>query len=269
MRPVVDSTDWLKTAAIMLVAIDHFGYFFLESESWWTVIGRFAAPPFFFLLGYARTVRVPLTWVWLAILLTVLDSANNDWTWVAPNIFLSFVLIRLARPRVQTLLVAHGWVTLAMFIAILLALAPVTGRMVDYGAAGWLWALAGICQRIHVDQRFAVEPGSGVRNREQSAGRAATITSPMRVLACLSAAVVYTWQEQLEFSFSGVSLTGLVAGMCLLTAWLYLFRRGPSRIQPPAALAAVLTFCGQHTLGIYAIQLAGSEILVLLLPDLA
>jgi hypothetical protein len=29
----VDNTDWLKTAAIILVAVDHIGYFFIEDPS--------------------------------------------------------------------------------------------------------------------------------------------------------------------------------------------------------------------------------------------
>ena len=36
---VVDNTDWLKAAAIILVLIDHFGYFFMEDDLWWSVLG--------------------------------------------------------------------------------------------------------------------------------------------------------------------------------------------------------------------------------------
>ena len=99
-RPV-DNTDWLKTAAIILVSVGHFGYFFMEDDLWWSVFGRLAAPTFFFLMGYAQTRTVPLHWIWLGVILTLLESWNADWTWVAPNILLSFALIRIARPYVQ------------------------------------------------------------------------------------------------------------------------------------------------------------------------
>jgi hypothetical protein len=46
-------------------------------------------------------------------------------------------------------------------------------------------------------------------------------------------------------------------------------KKEPSRIRPPEPIAGVLRFIGRHTLEIYAIQLAGSELLVKLLPDLA
>ena len=35
----VDNTDWLKTAAIILVSVDHIGYFFMENDLWWSVVG--------------------------------------------------------------------------------------------------------------------------------------------------------------------------------------------------------------------------------------
>ena len=105
----VDNTDWLKTAAIIFVSAGHFGFFFMEDELWWSVFGRFAAPPFFFLVGYAQSRTVPLHWIGIGVILTLLESWNADWTWVAPNILLSFVLIRIARPYVQMFLQNRGW----------------------------------------------------------------------------------------------------------------------------------------------------------------
>ena len=115
----VDNTDWLKTAAIILVTVDHFGYFFMEDDLWWSVFGRLAAPVFFFLLGYAQTRTVPLHWIWLGVILTLLESWNADWIWVAPNIFLSFALIRLARPYVKILMQHYGWIAFALLVAAL------------------------------------------------------------------------------------------------------------------------------------------------------
>ena len=104
--PAVDNTDWLKAAAIVLVSVDHFGYFFMEDDIWWSAFGRLAAPIFFFLLGFAQARTVPLRWIWLGVVLTLLESWNADWTWVVPNILLSLALIRIARPYVQ-ILVQH------------------------------------------------------------------------------------------------------------------------------------------------------------------
>ena len=139
----VDNADWLKTVAIILVSVGHFGHFFVEDDRWWSVFGRLAAPGFFFLMGYAQTRTVPLHWIWLGVILTLLESWNAKWTWVAPNILLSLALIRSARPYVQILLQRHGWAAFALLVSALFAVSSIAGKIVDYGSEGWLWALFG------------------------------------------------------------------------------------------------------------------------------
>jgi hypothetical protein len=267
-RPV-DNADWLKTTAIISVSVGHFGFFFMEDDRWWSVFGRFAAPTFFFLLGYAQTRTVPFNWIWLGVILTLLESWNADWTWVAPNILLSLALIRIARPYVRMLVQSRGWSAFILLVSILLAVLPVAGKIVDYGGEGWLWALFGLCQRQYVDGISAV--GSvGETQRSSASALAATETAGlMRLLACLVAAVVFVWQEQKEFSFPAIHLAVFILILGVLSISLCLFKRGESRIQPPEAIAGALRFIGRHTLEIYAIQLAGSELLVKLVPDLA
>jgi hypothetical protein len=264
----VDNTDWLKTAAIIFVSAGHLGFFFMEDELWWSVFGRFAAPPFFFLVGYAQSRTVPLHWIGIGVILTLLESWNADWTWVAPNILLSFVLIRIARPYVQMFLQNRGWLAFVVLVSVLLALLPAAAKVVDYGAEGWLWALFGLCQRRYLD-------GISAATTDGSCGSPAPTLAAtdaaglMRLLACLVAAVVFVWQEQKEFSFPAVHLAVVVLGLGVLSISLCLFTRGESRFQPPEKIASTLRFVGRHTLAIYAIQLAGSELLVKLLPDLS
>ena len=157
VSPPVDDTDWLKTAAIIFVSIGHFGYFFVEDARWWSVVGRLAAPTFFFLIGYARSRTVPLNWIWLGIILTVLDSWNADWAWVAPNILLSFAFIRLARPHVERLVERYGWAAFVVLVCGLVAVLPLAAKCFDYGSEGWLWALFGLYQRRYVDGRAAAQ----------------------------------------------------------------------------------------------------------------
>jgi peptidoglycan/LPS O-acetylase OafA/YrhL len=261
-RPV-DNTDWLKTAAIIFVSAGHFGFFFMENEWWWSVFGRFAAPPFFFLVGYAQSRTVPLHWIWIGVILTLLESWNADWSWVAPNILLSLALIRIARPYVQTLVQRYGWVAFVLLVSTFLAVLPVAAKIVDYGAEGWLWALFGLCQRQYVD---GIEAVSSVGEAQRSATGPAGL---MRLLACLVAAVAFVWQEQKEFSFPAIQLAVFIFGLGVLSVSLCLFKRGESRIQPPEKLASILRFIGRYTLEIYAIQLAGSELIVKLAPNLS
>jgi len=265
----VDNSDWLKTAAIVLVAVGHFGYFFIEDADWWSVFGRMAAPVFFFLLGYAQSRTVPLRWIWLGVMLTLLDSWNTDWTWVAPNILFSMAIIRLARPHVKTLMLRYGWAAFVLLVCALFAVLPIAANMVDYGAEGWLWALFGLCQRMYVDGRSATGAGGTAQSPATPAQMLPPNVGLMRLLACLVAAVVYVWQEQREFWFSEVQLAAVILGVSVMSLSLCLFLRGPSRIQPPEPIAGTLRFIGWHTLEIYVIQLAGSELIIKLMPDLA
>ena len=265
----VDNADWLKTAAIISVSVGHIGYFFMEDDHWWSVFGRLAAPTFFFLVGYAQTRTVPLRWIWLGIILTLLESWNAGWTWVAPNILLSFALIRIARPYVQILVQRHGWVAFALLVSALFAVLPIAEKIVDYGAEGWLWALFGLYQRMYVDGRSAADADGAAQSSAPPAHAMTENVSRMRLLACFVAAVVYVWQEQREFSFPQIHFAAFILEVCVLSPSLCLFRRGPSRIQPPEAIAGALRFIGRRTLEIYAIQLAGSELIVKLVPGLA
>ncbi|HKP69608.1 MAG TPA: TraX family protein [Pyrinomonadaceae bacterium] len=258
---IVDNTDWLKTAAIILVLIDHIGFFFIDDGDWWSVFGRMAAPVFFFLIGYAHTRSVPPQWLMLGLILTLLESSNNDWGWVGPNILLSFVLIRLALPYVERFVDRFGWIGYIVVAAVLVALLPVAGKVVDYGAEGWLWALLGFAQRKYADKRAAGNAvGDGITLRK---------VAPIGVFISLVAAAAYVWQEQAEFDFSETQVVTFIICSSILVLSLCLFARGPSRLQPPASWVSTVQFIGRHTLAIYAIELAAFEIIIKLIPELA
>jgi hypothetical protein len=265
----VDSTVWLKTAAIILASVGHIGFYLINNDLWWSVFGRFAAPVFFFLLGYARSRRIPRSWLLLGIILTLLESSNNNWTWVSPNILLSFAVIRIARPYAKNLVDRYGWAAFLLIAAALVAGQPLATNLFDYGAEGWLWALFGLFQRIHVDGRSATDVDTTAHNSAPHLRWITKSRGAMRPLACLIAAVVYVWQEQKEFAFSRVPFTVFVIGLGIMSVWLYFFRRGPSRIHPPEFVAVPLRFISRHTLAIYAILLAGFELLIKLVPSLA
>jgi len=269
IKPGVDNFDWLKTFAIIMVVVDHTGYFFIDDASWWSVFGRTAAPVFFFLLGYAKSRAIPLHWIWLGVVLTLLDSWNNDWEWVAPNILFSLALIRMSRPSILRLLQSYGWAAFIVLVLVLLAVLPITADLVDYGAEGWLWALFGLCQRMYVESSSPADLDGkswkpGLTGQEMRRN-----WRLMRLLACLIIAVVYVWQEQMEFLFSDVQLSVMVFSVGALSLSLSVFAGGPSLVQPPEPIASSLRFLGRHTLELYFIQLAGSELIINLIPGLA
>ena len=266
----VDNTDWLKTAAIIAVSVGHFGHFFVEDDRWWSVFGRLAAPTFFFFIGYAQSRTVPPYWIWLGFILTLLEQLERrldlggpehsfelhtdpHCTSLCPSPCAKFRLGRLRAPRLRTFRGA----------------ADSSAQIVDYGAEGWLWALFGLYHRMYVNGRLATNLDSAVQSSVLPAHSMAKNVGLMRLPACFVAAVVYVWQEQKEFSFSHNQLAVVLLGVGILSTCLCLFLRGPSRIQPPKAIAGAFRFIGRHTLEIYAIQLAGSELLIKLAPSLA
>ena len=113
----------------------------------------------------------------------MLESLNADGTWVSPNILLSFALIRAVRPYAHSSFATLRLDRLAILVCALIALVPVTGKVADYGAGGWLWALFGLCQRIYVDGTSA---DGSARSPELGppAHAAAINASLMRLLAC-------------------------------------------------------------------------------------
>jgi hypothetical protein len=217
-------------------------------------------------VGYAQSRTVPLHWIGIGVILTLLESWNADWTWVPPNILLSLVLIRIARPYVDTLLQNHGWVAFIVVVSVLLALLPIAIKIVDYGAEGWLWALFGLCQRRYLDGISAVRAIGG-KDSPAPTLTATDTAGLMRLLACLLAAVVYVWQEQEDFSFPAVHLAVVILGLGVLSISLCLFKRGESRFQPQ--IASVLRFVGRRTPGNLRYPACRLRTLCTVVPDLS
>ena len=201
----------------------------------------------------------------LGIALTLLDSFECRLGLGRTEYFVEFPLIRVTFPYLETSIKKYPMAAFAILFAVLLAVLPIVAKLVDYGVEGWLWAIFGLYHRQYVDARSSSESGG----EDHGAVGVSRMEIFLRPLACVAAAVIYVWQEQKEFSFPQPHFTVVIIGVALLSLGLYLFKRGPSRFQPPAAIAGAMSFVGRHTLEIYAIQLAVSEIIIKLLPDLA
>jgi hypothetical protein len=141
-RPVT-TTDLLKLVALLFVFVDHHGYFFDPANPWWRLFGRVAAPIFFFLIGFARTRRVPWTWLAFGGLLTAinaLEAGSLGGTMV--NILINFAILRaFILPAVERHVMGRP-LAVALLIGGCLPLIPITDGPLEYGTEGWLWAFA-------------------------------------------------------------------------------------------------------------------------------
>lgn len=232
----VTTTDLLKLAGLSLVLVDHYGLFFDATADWWRVAGRGAAPVFFFLIGFARTRNVPWMWIILGTILTALDAFTaNGLEDVSLNILFNFALIRLVSPWIERHVLPLRWGLPALAMGCV-ALIPVAGVLLEYGASGWLWALLGLAVR-----EALVSPEPHVRRLRNMV---ATIT--------LSAYVI---SESVDFQFDAAQTAALFTLMAALTAVFLHFRRADAPWRIPAPLSRGLHWIGRRSLEIYAISL--------------
>ena len=83
----VNSHDVVKVLAIAAMVIDHAGWLFVDNNVWMRIVGRLAAPLFFFLVGYSGSYRFKPEILMLGVALSTigfLTSAENGIDAVLP-----------------------------------------------------------------------------------------------------------------------------------------------------------------------------------------
>ena len=83
--------DILKTVAIILMIIDHIGYYFFPENYWFRAIGRACVPVWFFLIGYANTRELPNRLLIAALILALADLILFQRVF-SLNILVSFII---------------------------------------------------------------------------------------------------------------------------------------------------------------------------------
>tara|TARA_R110002110_G_scaffold257491_1_gene473488 strand:+ start:19708 stop:20457 length:750 start_codon:yes stop_codon:yes gene_type:complete len=130
--------DLLKAIAILLMIIDHIGYYFYPEKLWFPLIGRGAAPIFYFLVGYTGKVNCRFSLLVYGCILSVSTALLITHTfWI--NILYTFVMASLLIQYFPAKSTQHSakvliFVSLAMLHLILF-------RYIEYGTSGILIAL--------------------------------------------------------------------------------------------------------------------------------
>lgn len=141
----VNSHDALKCAAVLLMTIDHIGFFFDPDTLWWRVVGRWCVPIWFFLAGYTRpSTRYPRELVTLAAIMVIADILLAEP--VLPlNILVSILIARRFIAAIQHY--DQDIVTLLLLTLFCMLLWPFTAALFGYGTQVFLFALAGFYAR--------------------------------------------------------------------------------------------------------------------------
>lgn len=227
--------DLLKTFAVILMIVDHVGYYFYDENDWFRLLGRLCVPVWFFLIGYARSRDLgPRMWVGAVIL--VISSVVAGMGALPVNILGTMIIIRLViDPVMKRSLQAPNAIWQISTIMILLTFP--TSYMFEYGTLAVIMAMFGWL----------------VRNQHEIPG-GERLTQQYFFFSM----AVFTLLQIMFFEFSGNQIpffgAGVLAVMCIL-----MFFRPITFAGTGQGIAGVLLtpfrLMGRYTLEIYVVHL--------------
>ena len=139
------SYDLLKALAILLMVIDHVGYFFYPEEMWFRTLGRLSVPIWFYLIGFAKTREVPRLW-WIGAGV-VLASAVVSGGYLFPiNILFTLILTRILIDHMIVRAFKDTEAFAGMYFICVLLTVPAM-LFFEYGFIGMLFAIIGYMRR--------------------------------------------------------------------------------------------------------------------------
>ena len=141
LNPNLTSYDLLKSLAVLLMILDHTGYFFFPANEWFRVVGRASMPIWFFLVGFARSrdLSKPL-WICAFLLLAAKIVAGSA---ILPlNILFSIIFVRYVIDFIAPI-IFKNWEVLTYGTFLIAALSVLFYFIIEYGTIGLLIALCG------------------------------------------------------------------------------------------------------------------------------
>ncbi|MCC6597719.1 MAG: hypothetical protein IT559_02900 [Alphaproteobacteria bacterium] len=227
------SYDFLKALALVLMVVDHIGYFFFPHEIWFRVIGRFSAPIWFFLIGHARTREISklfwilgaLVWFFSLVAGDYLFPATIIFTLIAARLSIDWIAVRALR----------NWETLAGMSLLLFFIGLPTLIFVEYGTQLFLFSLLGYM----------------VAHRKERGIRYLSL-----IIFSVVPVVSYLFMESLFMSsLDKTQFLTFCGGMVLLAGILVMFRPAQLSWAVPVFLRWPVQLLGRRTLEIYAAHL--------------
>ncbi len=236
LPPVLTSYDFLKATALLLMIIDHVGYFFYPDELWMRMIGRLSAPIWLFLVGYARSRD--LSWrMWAGMGILVVSNYVVGLPMLPVNILGTMILCRLALDPLMAA-IARNPKGLYPIACVLFFSAIFTLGFVEYGTAAMLMVMVGYITRNRENLAFSKN------DVLQFAGIAGLLYSFMEIISFMH----FTTQQ------SAFVAVGLLCLMLFLTKFRpYEYPALTEKI--PGPIAVLIRLCGRRTLEIYVLHL--------------
>ncbi len=235
------SYDFFKTAAILLMLVDHVGDYFFEDQMWLRVVGRLCVPIWFFLIGYARSRD--MGWrMWAGMAILVVANLVTGLGALPLNILGTMLFIRWSIDYVMRGTQRDQNVFWAIFFILSMLTVP-TSFMFEYGVLGLIVAMFGYMVRAYQDgaERYG-RPVS--RNDVQ--------------VYMVASMFVFLLLQYVSFGFSHTQLMVLAAGISVVMFLLYgfSFKEYPElTVRMPRPVVGFFQLFGRRTLEIYVIHL--------------
>ncbi len=231
----ITSYDLLKTAALLLMFVDHAGYFFFPEEPWFRVVGRLSAPIWFFLIGYAETRQIPKMMLLCGAAVSGMWMVSGQYLFPLNNLF-SLALCRIMIDRVMQNALRSYEALWGMFLLLFFTALPAM-LLLDYGTLGLMFGMLGFI----------------VRHRSE-------ISIEARILFGFMTAVSFAYSFinlVLMPWLSDLQLAVLFLGVWILSLGLYFFRPAefPVLTKVTGPFAVIIRLFGRRTLEIYTIHL--------------
>lgn len=131
--------DVLKALAMLVVFVDHLGFYLLDNNIYLRVIGRAAAPLFFFVVGTPKNFRFKLDILIYGLILTFSNYFFLKMVYI--NILINFVIIKAVLDHYNPAK-KSGWELSGLFI-LLCVLTIYLNPLLEYGSFGLLFAIGG------------------------------------------------------------------------------------------------------------------------------
>ncbi len=240
------SYDFLKMAAVLLMIVDHIGFYFFPEVEEFRAIGRWCVPIWFFLIGYAnsRDLGGPL---WIAAGVLIVGDVIAGMTLFPLSIIATIIVVRVLLNILMDFAMESRQNFWTLCVILMFLILP-SIFIFEYGAEGFLLAMMGYL----------------LRRQDQ--------VSDVRLdLFVLFVFLIFICAETVIFGFNQDMVILMSAGTVVSFVSIYYFRAMEFETLTrmlPVYVTKFIQFFGRHTLLIYVGHLLAFKALgIALYPD--
>jgi hypothetical protein len=242
--PQINSHDLVKILAILTMAIDNVGLYFMYDNIWMRVIGRIAPPLFFYLVGYSGSYKFKYQILALGIALCLIQFfvSNNPSlieNIIPVNILINFVLIKAILNRFDLAKMRSS--SLILLLAILILISEETRTYIQYGSLG-----------------LSIAIGSRLINKRHPFGRPWIIISTTAYFLLQMDSLLFIWPNvSMQVILMVILLLALIFALSLFLFLKYKLR---TFTVNSTWLRTICIYVSRYSLQIYFFHLAALQI---------